>query len=365
MRTSEYVGLGHPDKVADYISEYILDRYLEVDKYVRYALEVQIKDNFVTLGGEITSKKLFRNQELATFVKQAVNKIGYDKEYQDFWGKNSAICGDELDVTCHISQQSSEISQGVNDNGWGDQGIFWGYAENNPEHNYMPKDHALARELAKELFDTKIGGLDIKTQVTLNSKNEICQVIVAIPTKTQNQKASVAELVETWVKKHPKTSDYYLIVNGTGEYIIHSSIGDCGITGRKLVVDFYGGNSKIGGGSPWTKDGTKADLTLNLMARKIAKANLVHNKDKVYRAKTSIACCIGRKEVYATIKLEGYNGETKSYEIKTSLSPSEIIKEFELNTPIFAEVYKNGLFYDEKRAWEKSDNLSCEFIKDF
>lgn len=365
MRTSEYVGLGHPDKIADYISEYILDRYVEKDKGTRFALEVQIKDNHVTLGGEVTSSHQFSKDELVKFVKDAVDSIGYTKEYQSFWGEGATICGDELDVVCHISHQSPEISQGVNRDGWGDQGIFWGYAENNPAHNYMPQDHAMARELSKEIFDTKIAGLDIKTQITLNSKNEVCNVIVAVPVKTKEQRASIAELVESWVAKYPKTEDCEVIINGTGEYIIHSSISDCGTTGRKLVVDFYGGNSKIGGGCPWTKDGTKADLTLNLIARQIAKANLIHNKDKVYKVKASIACCIGRSDVLVNIKMEGKDGTVKNYELATKLYPSKIMKDYGLDKPIFAETHRNGLFYDANRNWEKMDNLDKEFIKEF
>lgn len=365
MRTSEYVGLGHPDKVADYISEYILDRYVEKDKTTRFALEVQIKDNFVTLGGEVTSSCHFSEKELTAFVKQAVDAIGYTKEYQDFWGAENTICGYVLDVVCHISHQSPQISQGVNRDGWGDQGIFWGYAENNPAHNFMPQDHAMARELSKEIYDARISGLDIKTQITLNNKDELMNVIVAAPIKNKEQKASVAELVATWVEKYRKTSDCEIIVNGTGEYISHSSISDCGTTGRKLVVDFYGGNSKIGGGCPWTKDGTKADLTLNLMARLIAKANLVHNQDKVKKVKASIACCIGRSEVLINIKMEGKDGSVKVYELATELYPSKIMREFGLDMPIFADTHKDGMFYNPQRNWEKVETLDKEFIKNF
>lgn len=365
MRTSEYVGLGHPDKVADYISEYLLDRYIEKDKNTRYALEVQIKDHYVTLGGEITSSHKFSSSEIKEIVKSAVDSIGYTKEYQDFWGKDATICGDVLDVVCHISHQSLDISQGVDRDGWGDQGIFWGYAENGPEHNHMPKDHALARELAKELFDTKIGGLDIKTQITLNDKEQVCYVVVAIPTKNREQRASVAELVEAWVNKYEVSDDLKIIINGTGEYVVHSSIGDCGTTGRKLTVDFYGGNSIIGGGSPWTKDGTKADLTLNLMARKIAKANLIHNKDKVYRVRTSLAACIGRSDVLVTVQMEGKDGSVKNFDLATDIYPSRLIKYFELKKPIFSDIYRNGMFYDKSRNWEKVEDLDESFIFTF
>ena len=118
--TSEWVSLGHPDKMADYISCFILDRYLERDPLTRYALEVQIKDNFVTLGGEITSQANFTEDELTLFVKIAVAQIGYTKCYQNTWGAENTICDQDLVVTHHIGQQSPDIAQGVDASGWGD-----------------------------------------------------------------------------------------------------------------------------------------------------------------------------------------------------------------------------------------------------
>ncbi len=167
LKTSEWVSIGHPDKIADYISSYILDRYLEKDKYTRYALETQIKDEFVTLGGEITSTHNFTSSEIEEFVKSAVNEIGYTKDYQNHWGKENTICGDDLVITQHISTQSSDIAQGVNRNSWSDQGLYFGYANNNTETNFMPKDHALAKAIGEKIFTSGIGGLDVKTKVTM------------------------------------------------------------------------------------------------------------------------------------------------------------------------------------------------------
>ena len=121
--TSEYVTLGHPDRTADYISEYILDRYLEQDPYTRYALEVQVKDNFVTLGGEITSKANFNYAEIIQFVQNALNEIGYTHEYAKKWGEGNTIDPERVFVVQNISQQSTDIGQGVDNSGWGDQGI--------------------------------------------------------------------------------------------------------------------------------------------------------------------------------------------------------------------------------------------------
>lgn len=259
IKFSEFVSLGHPDKIADYISQYLLDRYIEHDPQTRYAVEVQIKGYQVTLGGEVSSKHHFSAQEIRDFVRASVNEIGYTREYQQKWGADNTICGDLLDVAIYICQQSNDIAQGLS--GWGDQGIFFGYCEYRPDTCGMPLDHTLAKRLCKDLFESGIGGLDIKTQViTRNDKVE--KVIVAIPLLDDTSKKTVKHFVRSRIKGR-----YQLIINGTGRYVKHSSIADCGTTGRKLAVDFYGGNSKLGGGSPWTKDASKADLTLNLAAR--------------------------------------------------------------------------------------------------
>lgn len=329
MQISEYVTIGHPDKTADYISEYILDRLLEQDPNTRYALEVQIKDNIVTLGGEVTTNavELYRK-----WVKDAVNKIGYTKEYAKKWGFENTLNGSELHIHAHMSKQSQDIAQGVNSDGWGDQGIMFGMAVNNPETDYMPFDFYTAKKLGQELFKSGLGGLDIKTQVVVNGER-IEKIIVAIPLLDGD-----VQPVKDFVRKKI-SGNYELIVNGTGSYVKHSSMGDCGTTGRKLAVDFYGGNCNIGGGSPWTKDGTKADLTLNLYARKIALDYV--KKHNIPYVKCGIGCCIGRKEIEVTL-WDYQNNVIKSYTEETS--PKELIKLFELDKPIFAEMCENGLF---------------------
>ena len=334
--TSEYVTLGHPDRTADYISEYILDRYLEQDPYTRYALEVQVKDNFVTLGGEITSKANFNYAEIIQFVQNALNEIGYTHEYAKKWGEGNTIDPERVFVVQNISQQSTDIGQGVDNSGWGDQGIFWGMAVNDKETCYMPKDHYLARKIGEMLYANRYGGLDIKTQVTMKD-GKVTKVVVAIPMLEENEsvgKSTVESLVKSICG-----SDCEIIVNGTGRYVRHSSMGDCGTTGRKLAVDFYGGNCRIGGGSPWTKDPTKADLTLNLYARKKAlEYMLSHNLQECH---TQIECCIGRKD----ITIEYYDGHMNlldtEYEDK---SCDAIIEEFGLRNPIYTQLEKDGLF---------------------
>lgn len=343
IKFSEYVSLGHPDKIADYISQYLLDRYIERDPTTRYAVEVQIKGNNVTLGGEVSSAINFCDSEISTFVRKAVNQIGYNAEYQKIWGRGNTICGDDLDVTSYISQQSPDIAQGLD--GWGDQGIFFGYAEPSPGYGYMPKDHALAKRLCKELFESGIGGLDIKTQVYCED-DYVTKVIVAIPLLDEEhwRKEKVRHIIDNII-----LSPCPIIINGTGRYVQHSSVADCGTTGRKLVVDFYGGNCKIGGGSPWTKDGSKADLTLNIHARALARSWAIETDRPII---VSLACCIGKVAVDTVIQ-DAKTGEVISkYEQK--LLPNDLIQQYGLNEPIFADMCRWGLFgeYQGNKLWE-------------
>lgn len=341
IKFSEYVSLGHPDKIADYISQYLLDRYIEQDPDTRYAVEVQIKDYQVTLGGEVSSKCQFSPSEIRQHVRAAVNGIGYTREYQEKWGAENTICGDLLEVTSLISQQSPDIAQGLT--GWGDQGIFFGCCEYRKDTCGMPLDHTIAKRLCKELFESGIGGLDIKTQV-ITRDDTIEKIIVAIPLLDGTPVKRVKKFVRSRVKGR-----YKLIVNGTGRYVKHSSIADCGTTGRKLAVDFYGGNCKLGGGSPWTKDASKADLSLNLAARKLARVYALENQTDVT---VSLACCIGKKEVDMTVSDKAGNVIVEG---QFELLPSEVRKNFKLDTPIYASMCRWGLFgeYQQDKVWEK------------
>lgn len=329
IQFSEYVSLGHPDKVADYISEYILDRLIEQDKNTRYALEVQIKDNNVTLGGEITTNA---ECDFDKWVKDAIEDVGYTRDYVKYWGDENTINPEKLNIVKYISKQSNDISQGVANNGWGDQGIMFGLAVNSPETDYMPLDFYLAKQIGVKLYESGVGGLDIKTQVVTRN-DKVLKVIVAIP-MLEDATDKVKEIVQSTI-----SGDYQLIINGTGKYIKHASMGDCGTTGRKLAVDFYGGNCNVGGGSAWTKDGTKADLTLNLYARMLA-LNYMRQTGLDY-VKTGIECCIGRKDI-TVVYIDRYGNEIKSDVVE--ITPIELINKFQLDKPIYADLCKYGLF---------------------
>ncbi len=197
------------------------------------------------------------------FVRDAVNEIGYTREYQQRWGAENAICGDMLNVSTLISQQSPDIAQGLD--GWGDQGIFFGYCAFDRSTCGMPYEHTIAKRICKHLFDSGVGGLDIKAQV-ITDDGEIKKLIVAIPLQDEADEKFVRDYLCGIAKR-----DCEIIINGTGRYVQHSPIADCGTTGRKLAVGFTAWPYR------WrlslTKDGSKADLTLNLVARKLARGS--------------------------------------------------------------------------------------------
>ena len=249
---------------------------------------------------------------------------------------STSTCGDELIITQHIGQQSSDIAQGVDNSGWGDQGIFHGMAVNSPKTDYMPADWYLAEKIGQHLYDIRYAGLDIKTQVTmLDGKPE--EIVVAIPMLYRHSEQDIANAVQ-WCCGGSK--DYKLTVNGTGRFVKHGPIGDCGTTGRKLAVDFYGGNCVIGGGSPWTKDGTKADLSLNLLARARAVSYIQEHPD-CPEVHCAISCRIGSPEILVVFTDKAGN-ELLSY--RENVTPEEVIREFNLQKPRFAEMCRKGLF---------------------
>ena len=333
IQTSEYCAVGHSDRTCDYIASFILDRYLEKDPDARVALEVQLKDTFCRVAGEVTSSWKFTVSEIAEFVRDAIRKIGYTDEYRDKWGAENAISGSDVEVEVFISQQSSDIAQGVNHEGWGDQGIQWGLAVKDPEHGNLPLDYYLARRIANELVSREIGGLDVKTQVTVED-GIVTDVVVAVPLLDEDDPSKVEAVVRDIVGIEAK-----ITVNGTGRYVKHGSIGDCGTTGRKLVVDFYGGNCRIGGGSPWGKDPTKADVTLNVYAR--MRALEFMNEKGMDWVQCAISCCIGKSE----IRVSFFDKENNLLETKVEAEPpSHIIESLGMKYPGYADRCAGGLF---------------------
>lgn len=331
-KTAEAVSLGHPDKTADYISSYILDRMIEQDALVKYAVEVMIKDNMVILGGEVKGNVSLA--KINDYALEALVKIGYDDFYSHRWRKY-AIEPAKIKVVNLIGQQSADISQGVEQDGWGDQGVFVGYACQGMDN--ISREQYLTKNLCKALYEYALQnihlGIDIKTQITLNELGGVETVIVAIP---MLKDIDLTTFIILALGEEPEN----IIVNGTGTYKYHSSIADCGVTGRKLACDFYGTAAPIGGGCPWGKDASKADITLNLYARKLALEYLQDNGECfVY-----LSSCIGRAELPSATVKTIKNGMGNVQKLQITKKPSEIIAELGLNKPVFAEVCRKGLF---------------------
>lgn len=330
QKTAEAVSMGHPDKIADYISCYILDKIIKQDPNAKYAVEVMIKDNTVVLGGEVST--FVSLGDLTMCVKTALSEIGYDDRYAKIWGK-FAIESAQIKVINMIGMQSVDIAKGVEHDGWGDQGVFVGYACQG--EGKISKELFLARKLNQALYvkarQSDNLGIDIKTQITLNN-DKIETAIVAIPMLHDED---LTDFIVSVLDERPSN----IIVNGTGRYTYHSSIADCGITGRKLACDFYSSASPIGGGCPWTKDATKADLTLNVYARILACEHLADNDECfVY-----LSSCIGRNELPSGLIKTVKNGIVSFSDLWCNQKPSALIRAYGLDKPIFTKLCSKGI----------------------
>lgn len=349
---SEYVSLGHSDKTADAIASYLLDEYIKHDPKTRFAMEVQLKDHVCNLAGEVTSTWEPTQYEVSGLVQDAIRKVGYTSEYASKWPKGATLDADQVVVNNFIGHQSPDIAQGVDREGWGDQGIMMGMATNKRESGYMPCDRYFAHEIGKRLYDAALRsdipiGLDIKTLVSLKDANIVEQIIVAAPMLPENEstaKVEIANIVHGVLSEQGYKCNE-LVVNGTGAFVIHSSVGDAGVVGRKLAVDFYGLNCPIGGGAPHGKDATKADVTLNIAARYLSLKTMLENPGKYGKVFTKISCCIGKSSCLIVQTDEAGNVIMNS---RQQLIPSAFIHKFGLNGNIrpdmFFHLCRNGLF---------------------
>lgn len=331
LKTAEAVSVGHPDKTADYVSSYILDRLIEKNPLIRYAVEVMVKGNCVILGGETNTQT--DDITLKSYVKEALREIGYDEQYHKIW-QDKAININKIEIINLISQQSTEINQGVLNNGWGDQGVFVGYACRGL--GFLNKELYLTKKLNHALYQrarkSNNLGLDIKTQITIDEDEHIKTAIVAIPMLKQED---LTDLIINVLQQKPDE----IIINGTGIYQTHSSVADCGITGRKLACDFYSTACPIGGGSPWTKDATKADLTLNLYARYLAIQNLKDNDECfVY-----LSSCIGQNKLPSAVIKTIKGKHIKHQNFECIKNPLELIQFLKLDKPVYTQMCSQGI----------------------
>jgi len=372
--SSESVTEGHPDKVADQISDAILDAILEKDPQGRVACETFVTTGLVLVGGEITTSAYVDIQRIA---RGTIKRIGYTDSLMGFDYKTCAVL-----VT--IDKQSSDISQGVDDDqheqGAGDQGMMFGYASDETAA-LMPMPIYLAHALTARLAEVRKSGAlpylrpDGKSQVTVqyNSETHQPEAITAVVISNQHEDGvDVAgemynDILETVIKPVlPKDLVNYqtlkVYVNPTGRFVVGGPQGDAGLTGRKIIVDTYGGYAPHGGGAFSGKDPSKVDRSAAYMARYIAK-NIVAAK-VAKRCTIQLAYAIGVAEPisilvdsHGTSKYSNSDLEAMVKEV-FPLKPAEIIKHLNLKRPIYQETASYGHFGRDIFPWEKTDLIT-------
>jgi S-adenosylmethionine synthetase len=376
--SSESVGEGHPDKVCDTISDAILDACLAQDKLSRVACETFVKSNIVVVGGEITTEARF---DYNAIIRQAIREIGYVHD-------DDVFHADHVFVSNYITAQSPDIAQGVDarrakgkktaEQGAGDQGLMFGYAcDETPE--LMPAPimfaHRLGRELTRLRKTGKVGWLrpDAKSQVSVLYENGHPIAISNVVVSTQHSaEVSHSELrkfvVEKVIKKVlPKSllnSKTEYLVNPTGRFVIGGPQGDSGLTGRKIIVDTYGGMGRHGGGAFSGKDPSKVDRSAAYMGRYVAK-NVVA-AGLAAKCEVQFAYAIGHPEpVSVSISTFGTNRVPEERIEKVilqtfSFKPAEIVEQLNLLRPIYLKSTNYGHFGkdDPDLTWERSDRAN-------
>ena len=359
--TSESVTEGHPDKLADLISDSILDECLKQDKNSRVAVETFVSGNTVVIAGQITSTARIKISEL---VRKTIQDIGYDNE-------NTDIDYRTCKIQVEIIKQSPDIAMGVDIGGAGDQGIMFGYACNETEE-YMPLAISMAHKLARKLTEVRktneISYLrpDGKTQVTVEYENDKPKRVETILISTQHldnisieklKKDITEKVIYTTIPKYMMDKDTKIYINPTGRFVIGGPLGDTGLTGRKIIVDTYGGYAKHGGGAFSGKDASKVDRSAAYMLRHIAK-NIVAN-GYAEKCELQVAYAIGLEQPLS-ICVNTFGTSKKSEEElvniikeKFDLTPRGIIKYLGLKEPIYTKTTNYGHFGKNDLSWEK------------
>jgi S-adenosylmethionine synthetase len=381
--TSESVTEGHPDKICDQISDAILDAMLEQDPNARVAVETMVTTGLVHVAGEVSTDSYV---EIPAIVRKTVLGIGYNSSRMGFDG---ASCG----VSVSIGQQSPDIAQGVDQGlemrdggsvdpyesqGAGDQGLMFGYASNETS-SYMPTAIALAHKLSEKLSHVRKSGQvsflrpDGKTQVTVGYEGTTPRTIEAVVVSTQHteevSQAEIHEAVQKYVIK-PILEDSGLdysaakyFINPTGKFVVGGPQGDAGLTGRKIIVDTYGGASRHGGGAFSGKDPSKVDRSAAYAMRWVAK-NVVAS-GAADRAEVQVAYAIGVAnpvglylETFGTEHVETAKIEKAMREI-FDLRPRAIVESLDLLRPIYSKTAAYGHFGRElpEFSWEKLDRV--------
>ena len=378
--TSESVTEGHPDKLCDYISDNVLDAYLREDSKSRVACETVAGKGLVLVTGEISSKA---NIDIEKIVRDTIKKIGYTDE-------NTDISYEKCQVIINVSKQSPDIALGVDKSleskinngaeevaseGAGDQGMVFGFASDETD-SYLPMPIYLAHKLARRLTEVRktkeIPYLrpDGKVQVTVEYEDDKPVRIDTVVVSTQHEENVDLEVLKRDIKEkvinqviNPELLDentkYF--INPTGRFVIGGPLGDTGLTGRKIIVDTYGGFSRHGGGAFSGKDATKVDRSGSYMARYIAK-NIVAN-GYAKRCEIQISYAIGVAKpvsIFVDTFGTGRIPDDKIIEIinnKFDLTPRGIINTLQLEQPIYAETTNYGHFGKENLPWERVINI--------
>ncbi len=369
--TSESVSPGHPDKVCDQISDAVLDACLAQDENSRVACETFVTTNQVVVGGEITTKATI---DVEKIVRETLTEIGYTKAEIGIDANNCKV-----DVLIH--KQSPDISMGVDNLGAGDQGIMFGFATNEDE-GYMPLpiviSHKLVRMATKKFRkgEFKWARPDMKSQVTLDYSGDLPKVdtvLMSIQHDGDYNEQEFKDYIRTEIIDKTLTtfkvdaSDYKVLINPTGRFVVGGPHGDAGLTGRKIIVDTYGGYSRHGGGAFSGKDATKVDRSAAYAARYVAK-NIVA-AGLADKCEIQLSYAIGVAQPISIMVDTFQTGHVsdevilKAISENFDLTPKGIIDHFGLRRPIFKDTATYGHFGNKEYAWEKLDKV--EKLKEY
>ena len=362
--TSESVAAGHPDKICDQISDAILDAVLKIDPFSRVAIETLVTWERTVIAGEVTCNTK-KDLDYKSIAGEVIRSLGYTKKKYNF--------SDKSEIEVHVHQQSPDIARGVDVDGAGDQGMMFGYAVDETEelmplpimlsHRIVEKMDFL-RETKKMKYLRPDGKSEVKVNYIKGKPKGVEKVIIAVPTdpgiKKDQLKNDLYKLVVTPVLKSYgyEIDKKNLTVNGTGKWEIGGPASDTGVTGRKIIVDTYGGMSRIGGGAMSGKDPSKVDRSAAYAARFLAK-NVVANK-LAKRCEVQLAYVIGKPEPI-TKAIETFGTEKKPLRViedlafnkLLDLSVKGIIEGLDLRKPIYRETARYGHFGRSIFPWEK------------
>jgi S-adenosylmethionine synthetase len=369
--TSESVSEGHPDKICDQISDAILDAYLAADPNSRVAVETATTTNFIALIGEVRGPESITRDVMEDIARQTIKNIGY--EQKDYHWKT-------VEIDCRVHQQSVDIAQGVDTDGAGDQGIMFGYACRETP-SYMPAAIQYSHEILRRLSEMRHSGVlkdlgpDAKAQVSLEYKNDMPVRATSVVVSTQHdEKLSqrdvrdmVRPVVESVLPDGWMPAEDELYVNPTGRFVIGGPVGDAGLTGRKIIVDTYGGAAPHGGGAFSGKDPTKVDRSAAYAARYLAKNIVAAGYADKCTIQLSYAIGVAKPiSVYLNCHETGNAPEAdivRAITQQVDLSPRGIREHLRLNRPIYARTAAYGHFGREPEAdggfsWEKTDLIA-------